>query len=104
MWGITLPASKYPQNVKVRDVGNGYGISANVANDPKKLAAIIAFNKWRFAQAGFELALKVGAIMPVKLKVDTTRLGPIMAQQVALIQDTNVDTTINQGFNSDYTP
>jgi raffinose/stachyose/melibiose transport system substrate-binding protein len=101
-WGITFPASKYPQNVKVRDVGNGYGISANVANDPAKLAAIIAFNKWRFSQDGFNQALKVGAIMPVKLKPDTSSLGPIMAQQVALIQDPNVDTTINKGLNSDY--
>ncbi len=42
--------------------------------------------------------------MPVKLKADTSGLGPIMAQQVALIQDPNVDTTINKGLNSDYAP
>src|SRR5258708_2815802 len=103
-WGITFPASKYPQNVKVRDVGNGYAISASAASDPDKLAAIVAFNKWRFSQAGFDQALKVGAIMPVKLDAGSAKLGPIMAQQVAMIQDPKVDTTINKGLNSDYAP
>ena len=50
------------------------------------------------------MALKVGAIMPVKLDAGSAGLGPIMAQQVALIQDPNVDTTINKGLNSDYAP
>ena len=102
-WGITFPASPYPQNVKVRDVGNGYGISAKAAADPAKLDAIIAFNKWRYSQAGFDCALKVGSIMPAKL-TPPAGLGPIMTQQVALIQDTSIDTTINHGLNSDYAP
>ena len=103
-WGVTFPDSPYPQNVKVRNVGNAYAISAKVADDPKKLDAIIAFNKWRYGQAGFDCALKVGAIMPAKLTPNAAGLGPIMAQQIALIQDPNVDTTINKGFNSDYAP
>jgi raffinose/stachyose/melibiose transport system substrate-binding protein len=102
-WGITFPNSSYPQDVKVRDVGNAYGISAKVADDPAKLDAIIAFNKWRYEQDGFDCALKVGSIMPSKL-TPAAGLGPIMTQQVALIQDPNVDTTINKGFNSDYAP
>ncbi len=102
-WGITFPSSPYPQNVKVRDVGNAYGVSAKAADDPAKLAAIIAFNKWRYTQAGFECALKVGSIMPVNL-TPPAGLGPIMAQQVAMIQDTTVDTSINHGLNSDYAP
>lgn len=100
-WGITFPDSPYPQNVKVRNVGNAFGISAKAADDPAKLEAIIAFNKWRYGQAGFDCALKVGSIMPAKL-TPPAGLGPIMTQQVALIQDASADTTINQGFNSDY--
>lgn len=102
-WGITFPESSYPQNNKVRNVGNGFGISAKAAEDPAKLDAIIAFNKWRYGQEGFECALKVGSIMPAKL-APPTGLGPIMTQQVALIQDASADTTTNQGFNSDYAP
>ncbi len=103
-WGVTFPGSSYPQDVKVRNAGNGYGISAKVAEDPAKLDAIIAFNKWRYSQAGFDCALKAGAIMPVQLTPDPASLGPIMAQQVALIQDPKADTTINNGLNSDYAP
>lgn len=103
-WGITFPDSKYPQNIKVRDVGNAYGVSASVASDPDKLAAIIAFNKWRYSQAGFDAALKVGAIMPVNFKADTSDMGPIMTQQIAMIQDPNVDTSLSKGLNSDYAP
>jgi raffinose/stachyose/melibiose transport system substrate-binding protein len=102
-WGVTFPDSTYPQNVKVRDVGNAYGISAKVADDPDKLNAIIAFNKWRYSQEGFDCALGVGSIMPAKFTPNTT-LGPIMQQQVGLIQDPAIDTTINKGFNSDYAP
>jgi raffinose/stachyose/melibiose transport system substrate-binding protein len=104
-WGITFPDSPYPQDVKVRNVGNGYGISANVANDPAKLAAIIDFNKWRYTQEGFDCALsKAGSIMPVKLTPDASATGPIMTQQVAMMADPNVDTSINHGLNSDYAP
>jgi raffinose/stachyose/melibiose transport system substrate-binding protein len=103
-WGITFPDSPYPQDVKVRNVGNGYGISAKVADDPAKLAAIIDFNKWRFTQEGFDCALKQGAIMPSKLSPTATDMGSIMTQQIALMTDTNVDTTVNHGLNSDYAP
>lgn len=103
-FGFTFPASKYPQNMIVRSVGNGFGISANVAKNPAKLAAIIAFNKWRYSTEGFQLALKVGAIMPVDVKYDASALGPIMTQQIAMIRDAKYDTTLNMGMNSDYAP
>lgn len=103
-FGVTFPNSKYPQNVVVRSVGNGFGISSNVAKDKDKLAAIIAFNKWRYGPEGFALALKTGAILPVNVKYDSSTLGPIMRQQVAMIQDSKYDTTVNSGMNSDYAP
>ncbi len=103
-WGITFPESPYPQDVKVRNVGNGYGISANVANDPAKLAAIVDFNKWRFSQEGYDCALETGAIMPAQLSPASAETGPIMTQQAAMMADPDIDTTVNLGLNSDYAP
>lgn len=101
-WGITFPDSTYPQDAKVRFVGNGYGISAKVADDPAKLDAIIAFNKWRYSAAGLACALKLGSVLPAKVTPDTAALGPIMTQQIALIQDPAVDVAINKGYPSAY--
>ena len=93
-------AKKYNQKRIVRSVGNGFGIGSNVAKDPDKLKAIVAFNKWRYGSEGFELALKVGAILPVNVKYDASKLGNIMKQQVGMIQD----KTYTGLMNSDYAP
>ncbi|MGO9310761.1 MAG: ABC transporter substrate-binding protein [Spirochaetia bacterium] len=97
-WGVTFPNSPYNQKVKVRAVPNGFGVSANVAKDPDKLNAIIAFNKWRYSAAGFPFALGVGSILPVKVAFDSSKLGSIMKQQISLIQDPSVVPS----YNSDY--
>lgn len=99
-WGITFEKSPYKQNVKIRAVPNGFGISANVAKDQAKLKAIIDFNKWRYSAAGFPYALSMGAILPVNVQFDSSKLGAIMKQQIALIQDKNIIPS----YNSDYAP
>lgn len=99
-WGITFPKSPYNQKVKVRAVPNGFGVGASAANNPDKLKAIIDFNKWRYSAQGFNLALTLGAILPVNVKFDATKLGNIMKQQVVLIQDNAVVSS----YNSDYAP
>ncbi len=93
-------AKKYNQKRIVRSVGNAFGIGATAASDPDKLKAIVAFNKWRYSSEGAQLALKVGTIMPVNVKIDMSGLGPIMKQQVAMIQDKSYTGLMN----SDYAP
>jgi raffinose/stachyose/melibiose transport system substrate-binding protein len=108
-WGISFPASKYPQNKVIRAVANGYGVGSGVARDKDKLDAILAFNKWRYSSEGFQLALKVGAILPVSVKYDASKLGQVMKEQVKLIQDNKVVGVMNSdwvplskwGFNND---
>jgi raffinose/stachyose/melibiose transport system substrate-binding protein len=99
-WGVTFPKSPYNQKLKIRAVPNGYGLSANVADDTDKLKAIIDFNKWRYSAQAFPLALTVGSILPVGVKFDSSKLGNIMKQQIALIQD----NTVTASYNSDYAP
>jgi raffinose/stachyose/melibiose transport system substrate-binding protein len=99
-FGVTFPNSPYNQKRIVRAVQNGFGVSANVADDKDKLAAVIAFNKWRYGSEGFQYALKVGSILPVAVKYDAATLGPIMKQQISMIQD----TTKLPSLNSDYAP
>ncbi|MGA2974398.1 MAG: ABC transporter substrate-binding protein [Spirochaetia bacterium] len=97
-WGVTFPKSPYKQNVKVRAVPNGFGVGANVASDPDKLKAIVDFNKFRYSAQGFPLALSLGSILPVNVKFDASKLGAIMKQQIALIQDNSIIAS----YNSDY--
>lgn len=99
-WGIIFTKSPYPQDLKVRDVPNGYGVGANVSKDPAKLKAIIDFNKWRYSAEGFPIALSVGSILPVNVPFDSSKLGNIMKQQIGLIRDNSVVST----YNSDYAP
>lgn len=98
-WGIHFPKSPYPQNIAIKMVGNGYGIGANVAKDPAKLKAIINFNKWRYSDAAYPLALKAGFILPVRAKYDPSTLGPIMRQQARLIGD-DMKPTITAAYAS----
>ena len=86
-WGITFPDSPYDQNQAIKFVGNGYGIGGNVEKDPAKLQALIDFNKWRYSDAAFPIALNAGFILPVKVNFNPAKLGPVMKQQYALIND-----------------
>jgi raffinose/stachyose/melibiose transport system substrate-binding protein len=86
-WGVTFPNSPYDQNQAIKFVGNGYGVGGNVEKDPDKLKAIIDFNKWRYSDAAFPIALKAGFILPVKVAFNPSNLGNVMKQQYNLIND-----------------
>jgi len=86
-WGVSFPNSPFDQNQAIKFVGNGYGVGGNVEKDPAKLQAIVDFNKWRYSDAAFPLALNAGFILPVKVAFNPAKLGPVMKQQYALIND-----------------
>lgn len=91
-WGITFPKSKYNQNIAIKMVGNAYGVGSGVAKDKDKLNALIAFNKWRYSDEGFPIALNAGFVLPVKGKYDPASLSPINKQQIAMINDSRKGT------------
>jgi len=91
-WGITFPNSPYSQDQAIKMIGNGFGIGSSAAKDPDKLKAIIDFNKWRYSDEAFPIALKTGFILPVKAKYDASTLSPVMKQQAALIGDSRKGT------------
>jgi len=91
-WGVSFPKSKFNQKQGIKMVGNGYGIGSGVAKDKAKLDAIIAFNKWRYGDEAFKLALNKGFILPVKVKYDASKLTPVNKQQAAMIGDNRKGT------------
>jgi raffinose/stachyose/melibiose transport system substrate-binding protein len=86
-WGINFPNSPYSQKQAIKFVGNGYGVGGNVEKDQDKLKAIVDFNKWRYSNDAFPIALKAGFILPVKVAFNPSSLGPVMKQQYTLIND-----------------
>ena len=91
-WLIKFPNSPYNQNQAIKFVGNGYGVGGNVEKDQDKLKAIVDFNKWRYSDAAFPIALKAGFILPVKVAFNPASLGPVMKQQYTLINDSRKGT------------
>jgi hypothetical protein len=86
-WGPSFPNSPYTQKQAIKFVGNGYGIGGNVEKDAAKLQALIDFNKWRYSNEAFPIALKAGFILPVKVAFNPSSLSPVMKQQYNLIND-----------------
>lgn len=91
-WGVKFTNSPFNQNQGIKMIGNGYGIGSSVAKDPDKLKAIIDFNKWRYSDAAFTLALNKGFILPVKAKYDINKLSPVNKQQAQMIGDSRKGT------------
>jgi raffinose/stachyose/melibiose transport system substrate-binding protein len=91
-WGVKFTKSPYNQNQGIKMIGNGYGIGSGVAKDPAKLKAIIDFNKWRYTEPAFKLALDKGFILPVKMQYDKSKLSPVNKQQAELIGDSRKGT------------
>jgi len=91
-WGFNFTGSKFNQNQGIKMIGNGYGIGSSVAKDPAKMKAVIDFNKWRYGDEAFKLALNKGFILPVKIKYDASKLTPVNKQQAAMIGDSRKGT------------
>jgi hypothetical protein len=86
-WGITFPDSPFDQNQGVKMVGNAFGIGSGAAEDPDKLQAIIDFNKWRYSDEGFAIALKKGFVLPVKAEYKKEEAGPVVSHYIDLLAD-----------------
>jgi hypothetical protein len=91
-WGFKFANSPFNQNQGIKMVGNGYGIGSGVAKDPAKLKAIIDFNKWRYGDQAFAIALAKGFRLPVTAKFDANTLTPVNKQQQELIGDSRKGT------------
>lgn len=90
--GFEFPNSTYDQKRLVAAVSNGYGVSAAAANDPDKIAAIVAINKIRFAEEGVKLTLQAGAVLPAKVAsgIDMSAYSKAITEQQKLAADPDV--------------
>lgn len=90
--GFEFPNSTYDQKRLVASVSNGYGVSANAANDPDKIAAIVAINKYRFTEDGVKLTLQAGAVLPAKAtaNIDMSLYSKAVTEQQKLAANPDV--------------
>ncbi|MBP1999403.1 raffinose/stachyose/melibiose transport system substrate-binding protein [Paenibacillus shirakamiensis] len=73
------------QTALMRDVNNGYGFSASVASDPKKLAAVKSFIKHYFSEDMVLRGLTEDGVLPA-MKIDDAKLTEATKSD-ALLQD-----------------
>lgn len=93
-WGPDYTDSKYNQNIGVKTVNNGYGLSSRLLNDKEKLDAVIRFNEWRYSPEGYKIALDAGFVLPCKYNGDLSAYKEGIIGQIFKANSDNTEPKI----------
>lgn len=83
-FGIGFEDSSYNQDIAVKVVNNGFGVSANISEE--KLAVLIDFFKYFYSTEGANILIKEGIVLPITEDV-TTEVSPLVESVIDLVQD-----------------
>jgi len=95
-FGTTFTDSPYNQNVAVKLVNNGFGISANISEE--KLAVLIDFFKFFYSPEAQEVLIKDGITLPIMSEVNTDGASHLVSTIVDLVQETQNDSVITASY------
>lgn len=85
-FGPAFTDSPYNQEIAVKMVNNGFGISSKI--EENKLAALIDFFKYFYSEAGQNILIKQGLTLPIMADIDESGVSHLTATIVELTKDT----------------
>lgn len=94
-FGVTFPDSPVDQKQCIKMVGNGYALSASLSEEKK--AALLDFFDWFYSDAGANIALADGLILPINFK-PSIEVTPLTKGIIDLTQSTERKGTMTATY------